>query len=294
MASSSKLSHGLLIQLVESTRNLCNAFQLSNFDWYSFTAKSRDENAPTAVPNKRWYFLKSSHFAACWSRFPRTTANATTTSAGSLSRSMYCPVFKAVCSRNSTSSTSEMPTFRAFIISGFLASTKSTPRAMLSRKRPRASFKSSRRTWSAAGIFISYSTSIANMSSTVACSVVYKAFALRCFWCVSTKPMNPSSSSGRPVRVFTRLPKLPPLLIASSRAFTSNKAFMLSSIPCTVFSSPLRSGLPSTKTQPTVVLVFILSSESCHPFCTSISARNVLTVFGVFSYKSWSHPNPNS
>ena len=87
-----------------------------------------------------------------------------------------------------------------------------------------------------------------------------------------------------------RLPKLPPLLIASSRAFTSNKAFMLSSMPCTVFSSPLRSGLPSTKTQPTVVLVFILSSESCHPFCTSISARNVLTVFGVFSYKSWSHP----
>ena len=234
------------------------------------------------------------HFAPCASSVARTAASACTTSAGSLSLSMYIPVFSDVCSRNSASSTSATPVLSAFIISAFLFSTYSFAEREASKKPFLASFKSSRRTWSAAGIFISYSTSMLNMSSTVACSATYAAFAAACFWHCSTRDMNPSRSSGRGASVLMRFVKFEPALIASSRALTSRSAFMLSSMPCTTPTSSVRRGLPSTNTHPAVAEVFILSRSWPQPRCTSMSARNAETVLGAFSYASRSHDAPNA
>ena len=294
MASSSSVSHALDIQLRESARKRNSASHESCFAEYSFTARSSEENAPTAVPKSFWYRLYRSHFAPCASSVARTTASACTTSAGSLSRSMYIPVFSDVCSRNRASSTSATPVLSAFIISAFLLSTCSPAERIASKNPLRASFRSSRRTWSAAGIFISYSTSMPNMSSTVACSATYDAFAAACFWCCSTRDMNPSRSSGRGASVLMRFVKFVPALIASSRAFTSRSAFMLSSMPCTVPTSSVRRGLPSTKTHPAVAEVFMRSRSWPQPRCTSMSARNVATVLGAFSYSSRFQDAPNA
>mmetsp|Transcript_2483 Transcript_2483/g.8855 ORF Transcript_2483/g.8855 Transcript_2483/m.8855 type:complete len:212 (+) Transcript_2483:848-1483(+) len=174
----------------------------------------------------------------------------------------------------------------------FFSSTYSFASDSVSKKNVTLSLSWSSFTSSCVDRRMSYELSISYISSTT------RASASCVFFCVcmsshsSRNAANASSLSGRSCTTLVRCSNFSSTLRHSSRAATTSRAFMLSSVRFVVWPSSKRMSLLSTYSMPHTLPAFMRSSSAFQLFWSCMSLRNWLTSRVSASYAAWSHVLP--